>query len=210
MVSVSESKNKEGNSIMKEIVINGINGASINFAAEDNTTLAQICEHETVMAFFDEDADTIKENLLEMNGGDVSAFRGSLLTAQPSDGDSLLFDLDGEVEENNSGEDGEDGVVVVATSGGLQTTNVDIVCGRTTVHDAIYCDVVRARSGMTDAQLSNCTILLNEEEISDEVSRTRTLRNGDTITLSARAASSKGKTSKKAGLLKALVKVVCR
>lgn len=197
---------QERKDIMKEITINGINGSSMQFAVEDNSTIADVCAHQTVCEFFDEDADTIKDSLIEMNEGDVSRFRATVLTARPNDGDVLLFDLDGQVsdaDEDADAEGGEPGIVVVATSGGLQTTNVAIICGRTTVHDAIYRDEVRARSGMSDAQLSNCNIILNDEPISESASHDRTLKNGDTITLSARAASSKG-------LFGRILKALCR
>lgn len=206
MSSSPDKFKQERKDIMKEITINGINGSSIQFAVEDNSTIAEVCAHQTVCEFFDEDADTIKDNLIEMNEGDVSRFRATVLTARPNDGDVLLFDLDGQVSNDGEDEDaegGEPGIVVVATSGGLQTTNVAIICGRTTVHDAIYRDEVRARSGMSDAQLSNCNIILNDETISESASHDRTLRNGDTITLSARAASSKG-------MLRRFIKAICR
>lgn len=206
MSSSPDKFKQERKDIMKEITINGINGSSIQFAVEDTSTIADVCAHQTVCEFFDEDADTIKDNLIEMNEGDVSRFRATVLTARPNDGDVLLFDLDGQVSNDGEDEDaegGEPGIVVVATSGGLQTTNVAIICGRTTVHDAIYRDEVRARSGMSDAQLSNCNIILNDETISESASHDRTLRNGDTITLSARAASSKG-------MLRRFIKAICR
>lgn len=189
---------------MKEITINGTNGSSMQFAVEDNSTIADVCAHQTVCEFFDSDADTIKDNLIELNECDISRSRDTVLTARPNDGDVLLFDLDGQVsDDDEDAEGGEPGIVVVATSGGLQTTNVAIICGRTTVHDAIYRDEVRARSGMSDAQLSNCNIILNDEPISESASYDRTLKNGDTITLSARAASSKGMFGR-------ILKALCR
>ena len=84
------------------------------------------------------------------------------------------------------------GVCSVLIGGGLQSVNLEIELGRTTVQDVIHNDRVRARSGMTDAQLSSCSVFINNVEITANAIPQRLVNNNETIVLSPRAAHTKG------------------
>jgi hypothetical protein len=63
---------------------------------------------------------------------------------------------------------------------------------RTAIRDVIHNDRVRARSGMSDAQLSACTVFVNNEEIPPTTFNTRKVNNGEQLVLSVRAVHTKG------------------
>lgn len=178
---------------MKEIIINACNGASRTFAAEDDATLREILAHDDVLAFFEADYDDIAANLEAFNGvGIQDGIRDMILNSQPETDTEVDIDLEGtdDEEAENSAEEGTPGRVTVNTSGGLQSTVIDIVNGVTTVREAVYNDAVRARSGMNDTQLSSCVIVLNGDTVNNPESVR--LHDNDTIVLNPRAASTKG------------------
>ena len=84
------------------------------------------------------------------------------------------------------------GIVKVTTNGGMVSTNVEIIDGKTTVQDAIYSQLVQARSGMDETAISNCMILLDGDTVTPNHIATRVLHSGDTIDLTPRFAASKG------------------
>lgn len=185
---------------MKNITLISSNGISRTFAAADDDTLRDILSHQDVVDFFDaEDGDEVIENLSGMNDAMVAeGQRGMIVRSVPDDGDVFEIDLDSDQEAAEEGTDAADadtavpGIVTVITGGGMQSTNIPIIVGRTTVREAIYSDTVRARSGMSDAQLSNCTVTINQNTVNPSVLDSRTLSAGDVIALNPRTASTKG------------------
>jgi len=177
---------------MKNITIIATeNNASRTFVAAEDETLRSVLEHEDVLNFFDGDADVIRDNFEAYNGTDMSneAVASALLNAVVNDGDVIEIGLDGSDEGENNEVQG--GTCVVATSGGMQETEVTITEGMT-VRDAVYSEAVRARSGMTDAQLSASNFAINGEQIAAANLGSRQVRNGDRIVLSPHAACTKG------------------
>lgn len=178
-----------------EVIIKSQN-ATRNFNFNEGTTLEQLINHDSVQEFFGAEPAEIKESLIEIDGAAVSdAVKPYIISAALRDGMTVTFDLESEesdAPEATAENASEDGVVTVYTSGGLQTSIVQIKVGVTTVRDAVYNDTVRARSGMTDTQLSNCVVTLNDEELTPALVNAKTLASGDIITLTARSASTKG------------------
>lgn len=177
-----------------EVIIKSQN-ATRNFNFNEGTTLEQLINHDSVQEFFGAEPSEIKESLTEIDGAAISdAVKPYIISAALRDGMTVTFDL--ESEESDAPEAAEsaseDGVVTVYTSGGMQNSIVQIKVGVTTVRDAVYNDTVRARSGMTDTQLSNCVVTLNDEELTPAMVNTKTLSSGDIIILTARGASVKG------------------
>ncbi len=202
---------------MKEVIVKSANNVTFNFVAADTDTVKNICEHNSIIELFGEDVDTIKNALAVYAGNPIpaaSAFRDMILASEVTSGLVLEFDLEAErhltgethTEAEEAEEDegyfydrvsarpsaGSTGIVTVATSGGLQTTNVDIINGITTIKQAISAEKVKARSGMSEAQISSCNILFNGEQVTAEFADSKVLYSGDTICLTARVASSKG------------------
>ena len=176
---------------MKNINIFDSNNSSRTFVVEDDLTLRQVLSHEDVCAFFDTNAAEVIENFDYYNGTDMSndVVRNTMLNSIPSDGDEVEIGLDGHVDEAEDTPQG--GTCIVATSGGMQETEVQITPGMT-AHDAIYSEAVRLRSGMTDAQLSASTFSINGEVVAAAALTNRRINNGDRIVLSPHAASTKG------------------
>ena len=115
----------------------------------------------------------------------------STLNAVVNDGDTVEIGLEGCDEGAEVEDDAQGGTCVVATSGGMQETEVTITEGMT-AHDAIYSEAVRLRSGMTDAQLSASNFTINGEPVAANLLGTKLVRNGDRIVLSPHAACTKG------------------
>lgn len=170
--------------------------------------LADILAFDSVIEFFcAENAQQVIDHLIEVNGNSVNdSNKAIFLTCLLSNGFSVTVDLesiDEDPEDQNAAENcAEDtpaaapspleGFVLVRTSGGLQETRVVIKIGETTIKEAIYNDNVRARSGMTDAQLSNCTVALNGVAVADNLLAVKTLQNGDVLMLNVKGAHDKG------------------
>jgi putative ubiquitin-RnfH superfamily antitoxin RatB of RatAB toxin-antitoxin module len=178
---------------MKNITIIAIeNNVTRTFVAAEDETLRSVLEHEDVLNFFDAEAETIRSHFDTYNGTDMSneAVASALLNAVVNDGDVIEIDLAGS-EEAGEDNDAQGGTCVVATSGGMQETEVTITEGMT-VRDAVYSEAVRTRSGMTDAQLSASNFTINGETIAAANLGSRQVRNGDRIVLSPHAACTKG------------------
>ena len=166
------------------------------------TTIKDICAYPAVCMFFDTTAETIEGSLVEVNGNEVTeGIRGMMLTSVLEDETTLVFDLDcvdnkdGEGAQDNGAAEAEQpatGICTVWLSGGMQSVNLEIVPGQTTLSDVIHNDRVRARAGMSDAQLTACTVYVNDEEVPAAAIATRTVRHGDKINLSARPVHQKG------------------
>lgn len=171
--------------------------------------LADILAFDSVIDFFcAESAQQVIDHLVEINGNAVNDSNKSLfLTCLLSNGFSVTVDLESVDEDTEDQSDAAaatteeapadspiplEGFVLVRTSGGLQETRVVIKIGETTIKDAIYNDNVRARSGMTDAQLSNCTVALNGVAVADNLLAVKTLQNGDVLMLNVKGAHDKG------------------
>lgn len=110
---------------------------------------------------------------------------------------------DGDYDEDEDADDEEEaprratgeirhGIVKVTTNGGMVSTNVEIEDGKSTVQDAIYSDIVQARSAMDETAISNCSVVLNGDVINANNIATRVLHSGDTIDLTPRFAATKG------------------
>lgn len=185
---------------MFEIQINA-NNATRTIAVEEigangkAPTLVDVFGMDAVQGFLGQDADSICEAVEEINGTAVpDAFRSTLLNAAITEDMVVAVDIDVAAEEDEGDQDevGAPGVVTVYTSGGLQATNIEITCGVTSLRDAIYNDCVRSRSGMSDAQLSNCDIMVNDGVVLADALDHVVCNNGDRIVLSIRTCHSKG------------------
>ena len=178
---------------MKQINVITNNGSRI-VRVDDDANVEAILTSQEVQQWIDEDAEDILESFAEYNGIEVSpAIHDALLSACPGDNDTITLDIDSNEDEGgNEAGTGAPGRVTVCTSGGLQSTVIDIMDGETTLRAAIYNDRVRGRSGMTDTQLSACSVMLNGNDVPANALENTILHDGDTITLNARAASIKG------------------
>lgn len=180
---------------MKNItIISSINNASRTFIASEDETLRAVLQHEDVLRFFDEEAALVIDSFEFYNGTDMSndVVRNAMLNAVVNDGDTIEIGLEGVDEQDTDGADDEQGgTCVVATSGGMQETEVTITEGMT-AHDAIYSEAVRLRSGMTDAQLSASNFTINGTPVAANLLNTKLVHNGDRIVLSPHAACTKG------------------
>lgn len=189
---------------MFEIQINA-NNATRTIAVEEigangkAPTLVDVFGMDAVQDFLGQDVDNICEAVEEINGTAVpDAFRSMLLNAAITENMVVAVDIDVTPEEDEGAQNevesevGAPGVATVYTSGGLQATNIEITCGVTSLRDAIYNDCVRSRSGMSDAQLSNCDIMVNDSVVSADSLDIVKCNNGDRIVLSIRTCHSKG------------------
>lgn len=196
---------------MKNVTIYDVNNNALHLEAFNDTLVRELCERDGVQEFFNiYDAEELKAAFEKLNGEPIPSFlRSTVLGALVEDGATYHFGLESADEDADEDEESgtppaapavpeEDrdiprrGMVMVETSAGLQSTNVAIDVGVTTVHEAIYNDAVRARSGMTDAQLSSCVIMIGEDEVSQEEAHERVLNSGELISLNIRVASKGG------------------
>jgi len=200
---------------MKNVTIYDVNNNALNLEVSNGTLVMDLCARGDVREFFDiYDTDELKAAFEKLNGEQIPSFlRSTILGALVEDGATYHFGLESVDEDEDDYEDEDEesatppvapavpeadrdiprrGMVTVETSAGLQSTNVAIDVGVTTVHEAIYNDAVRARSGMTDAQLSSCVIMIGEDEVSQEEAHERVLNSGELISLNIRVASKGG------------------
>ena len=199
---------------MKNVTIYDANINALNLEVLNGTIVADLCESDEVQEFFDiYDAEELKAAFEKLNGEQIPSFlRSTILGALVEPGATYHFGLESAEEKHYYEDEDEEsdtppvapvvpeedrdiprrGMVMVETSAGLQSTNVAIDVGVTTVHEAIYNDAVRARSGMTDAQLSSCVIMMGEDEVSQEEAHERVLNSGELISLNIRVASKGG------------------
>lgn len=194
---------------MKLITVISSNDVQRTVACEDinaqgrQTTIRDVCADPAVLAFFGvEQASQVADAIDELNGNEITdGIRSLILDSAVQDDMTVSVDLDAdeEPEADEGAQNGEAapqnggyGVCSVLIGGGLQSVNLEIELGRTTVQDVIHNDRVRARSGMTDAQLSSCSVFINNVEITANAIPQRLVNNNETIVLSPRAAHTKG------------------
>lgn len=183
------------------------NDNTVTFAAQSGETFAQVLEHNDVKAWFEssneyEPGDDIKEYIIDINGADVAGNADVielLLRAQVQDDDCISFDFtvdsDDEELDNavNGGEaSGAEGVVIVSIAGGLQTARINVTNNVTTIRSVIFNDAVRARSGMSDAQLREATVIYKGRLLSNNDMDSIRVADADIIELSPRVAATKG------------------
>jgi hypothetical protein len=194
---------------MKLITVISSNDVQRTVACEDinaqgrQTTIRDVCSDHAVLAFFGvEQASQVADAIDELNGNEITdGIRSLILDSAVQDDMTVSVDLEADEEpeadeDTQNGEaapqNGGYGVCSVLIGGGLQSVNLEIELGRTTVQDVIHNDRVRARSGMTDAQLSSCSVFINNVEITANAIPQRLVNNNETIVLSPRAAHTKG------------------
>ena len=194
---------------MKLITVISSNDVQRTVACEDinaqgrQTTIRDVCADPAVLAFFGvEQASQVADAIDELNGNEITdGIRSLILDSAVQDDMTVSVDLEADEapeadEDTQNGEaapqNGGYGVCSVLIGGGLQSVNLEIELGRTTVQDVIHNDRVRARSGMTDAQLSSCSVFINNVEITANAIPQRLVNNNETIVLSPRAAHTKG------------------
>ena len=184
--------------------------ALTTFVAEQGETFNDILNHADVQEWFDNsDADPdmdITEYISTINGADVEgndAVIDVMLRATAQDGDEISFTFEIDNDENEDLDDilnrengaaasGASGVVIVSIAGGLQTARINIINGTTTLRDVIFNDTVRARSGMSDAQLSEATIQYKGTcYTGSQLSNVR-VNDADIVELAPRVAATKG------------------
>ena len=184
--------------------------ALTTFVAEQGETFNDILNHEDVQEWFDNsDADPdmdITEYISTINGADVEgndAVIDVMLRATAQDGDEISFTFEIDNDENEELDDvlnreggaaasGASGVVIVSIAGGLQTARINIVNGTTTLRDVIFNDTVRARSGMSDAQLSEATIQYKGTCYTGSALSSVHVNDADIVELAPRVAATKG------------------
>ena len=188
---------------MKTIIITDSNNETVNVQLADTnengnpTTLNDLCESDAMTSLFDMEADDIKQEVTELNETAIpDTFRRQMFGAELEDGATVTLDIEfvnkPQSEGGDNAAEGTPGTVTVCTSGGLNSCTVAITNGRTTVRQAIFNDTVRQSSGQNDTQLSSCSVMLNEVAVDPSVFDTRTVNNGDVITLTVMAAHTKG------------------
>lgn len=187
------------NDVTRNVALEEIN-------ANGNTvTYKDVLGIQDVIDFFDADPQDLEENLVSVNGNDIpTAFKAAVLSSAVQEGDVLEFDLEVEEPEEDLEEEeteeteqapapnqtGRPGKVAVYVS--VVDVTLDIVNGRTTLHDCVYNDAIRSRTAMNDTQLSNQTLTLNGQEVAPSAWSTRVVVNGDVIRLNPRYAKTGG------------------
>ena len=151
---------------MKLITVISSNDVQRTVACEDinaqgrQTTIRDVCADPAVLAFFGvEQASQVADAIDELNGNEITdGIRSLILDSAVQDDMTVSVDLeaDEEPEADEDTQNGTDaqqnggyGVCSVLIGGGLQSVNLEIELGRTTVQDVIHNDRVRARSGMS-------------------------------------------------------------
>lgn len=178
------------------------------FAAQQGETFEQILQHEDVQNWFEsspdyEDGDDITDYIVDINGAGVEGnddVIALLLRATVQDDDCITFSFEAaraareaaNLDAAANGDGSAEGVAIVSISGGLQTARVNITNGVTTVRQAILTDAVRARSGMSDAQLRDATVIYKGRLLSSNDMDSIRLEDADIIELSPRVAATKG------------------
>lgn len=165
------------------------------------STVRDVVTNDAILNAFGADT-SVADDLISIDDSDiVDAFRDAIIDGtRAHDGMELSFNLEfvhheaeAEVEENN----GEavantPGRITVYVAGGMRHTDIDIVNGVTTMYECVYNDAVRSLSGMNDTQLSSCAITLNDVEVMPDMLVAKTVKNGDYISMTMRAAHTKG------------------
>lgn len=178
------------------------------FSANAGETFADVLGHQDVLDWFEaspdyEAGDEITDSIVGINDADVEgndAVIDMLLRAAVQDGDSITFDFEaataaadaGLDNAINGGTSGAEGVVIVSISGGLQTARINITNGVSTIREVLFNDTVRARSGMSDSQLREASVLYKGQLISYNMMDSVRVNDADIIELAPRVAATKG------------------
>lgn len=190
---------------MKQIIINSNNNVVRNFVAEDTDTIYNVLSSKAVLDMFAANADTIINALEEINSSSVpDAFKNMLINSEVEDGMSLFIDLEAIVsnfdtdnEEDNQQEDYNEQHTeaphygTVSVYAGLQTLAVRITPEVTTLKEVLTSDVVAGATAMDEEMIFRCRVEVNYNEISRETASQYTLKDGDFVSISPRAAATK-------------------
>lgn len=190
---------------MKQIIINSNNNVVRNFVAEDTDTIYDVLNSKAVLDMFAANADTIINALEEINSSSVpDAFKNMLINSEVEDGMSLFIDLEAIVrnfdtdnEEDNQQEDYNEQHTeaphygTVSVYAGLQTLAVRITPEVTTLKEVLTSDVVAGATAMDEEMIFRCRVEVNYNEISRETASQYTLKDGDFVSISPRAAATK-------------------
>lgn len=190
---------------MKQIIINSNNNVVRNFVAEDTDTIYNVLNSKAVLDMFAANADTIINALEEINSSSVpDAFKNMLINSEVEDGMSLFIDLeaiannfDTDNEEDNQQEDYNEQHTeaphygTVSVYAGLQTLAVRITPEVTTLKEVLTSDVVAGATAMDEEMIFRCRVEVNYNEINRETASQYTLKDGDFVSISPRAAATK-------------------
>lgn len=190
---------------MKQIIINSNNNVVRNFVAEDTDTIYNVLSSKAVLDMFAANADTIINALEEINSSSVpDAFKNMLINSEVEDGMSLLINLEAFVsnfdtdnEEDNQQEDYNEQHTeaphygTVSVYAGLRTLAVRITPEVTTLKEVLTSDVVAGATAMDEEMIFRCRVEVNYNEISRETASQYTLKDGDFVSISPRAAATK-------------------
>lgn len=189
---------------MISFTVSSINGISRSFGLEDvnaegkPATYVDALSLDDVKEFLDtEDADSIVAAVTAIDDMDIdpSSRMGSKVLNAAIDDDTVIHvELNGTVEAEDEDDDtaeedtkeGEAGTVAVYFS--IQSCNISIVNGRTTLQEVIYNEACRRTFGQNETQLSNLVVNLNDREINPTQFSNVTVKNGDIIQLFPRTA----------------------
>ena len=190
---------------MKQIIINSNNNVVRNFVAEDTDTIYDVLNSKAVLDMFAANSDTIINALVEINSSSVpDAFKNMLINSEVEDGMSLFINLEAIVsnfdtdnEEDNQQEDYNEQHTeaprygTVSVYAGLQTLAVRITPEVTTLKEVLTSDVVAGATAMDEEMIFRCRVEVNYNEISRETASQYTLKDGDFVSISPRAAATK-------------------
>lgn len=190
---------------MKQIIINSNNNVVRNFVAEDTDTIYNVLNSTAVLDMFAANADTIINALEEINSSSVpDAFKNMLINSEVEDGMSLFINLeaiannfDTDNEEDNQQEDYNEQHTeaphygTVSVYAGLQTLAVRITPEVTTLKEVLTSDVVAGATAMDEEMIFRCRVEVNYNEINRETASQYTLKDGDFVSISPRAAATK-------------------
>lgn len=186
--------------------------------AENGSTFEEILHLDDVYDILNEsepsyDPDEVEDYLVSLAGTNVSdspRLRRALLADEAQDGDTIEFDVEFNMDEEETAEElGVDqtataatnngtmssavGHVIVRASGGLVSVKLEITPGVTTVYDAIHHAAVKARTGYNDTQLAEATVQVNGAFYNDDAARRAAkLEDGQVVDMNPRVASTKG------------------
>lgn len=159
------------------------------------------------------DPDDTDEYLVAIGGDNVQGsarVRKALLEQEASDGDTIEFDTEFDMDEDDTAEElGVDqtapaatangtmssatGHVFVRVAGGLVSVKLEITPGVTTVYEAIHHQAVKLRTGYSDTQLAEATVNVNGVFYNTDAERREAkLKDADVVDMNPRVASTKG------------------
>lgn len=184
--------------------------------AEEGITFEDILHLDDVYDILDNanpsyDPDDVEDYLVAIAGNNVQGsarVRQALLADEAQDGDTIEFDTEFDMDEEDTAEElGVDqtaaaangtmssatGHVFVRVNGGLVSVKLEITPGVTTVYEAIHHQAVKLRTGYSDAQLAEATVNVNGVFYNTDAERREAkLKDADVVDMNPRVASTKG------------------